>query len=236
MKKRINLADFNHPLIKETALRLTEKEVTIRGKLEKLFYFVRDEIKFGFLPELDCISASEILKRKTGQCNNKGILLFSLCKALNIPVKMHFSLIKKEIQKGLFKGFAYKLIPNELSHSWVKVLVEDKWRNIDSYINDEIYYLSAKHELKKLNWDTGFSVACSSGESSSSFNIDEEKFVQMDAVTEDQGVYSDPSAYFYSDKNKNNVSALKKFIILNFILPVVNKRIHQLRDRCTRDI
>ena len=232
MKTKKNLADYNHPLVKETADMLTEKEETVRGKLEKLFYYVRDEIKFGFLPELDYVSASEIIQKKVGQCNNKAVLLFSLCSAISIPARMHFSLIKKEIQRGLFKGIAYKLIPENISHCWVEVLVEDRWRNIDSYINDETYYLAAKRELKSRDWDTGFSVACSSGESSSSFDIDEEKFVQMDAVVEDQGVWPDPSEYFYSDRYNNRKSAIKTFVVLNLIFPKVNKRVRQLRQSC----
>ena len=232
MKTRIELANFKHPLVKNTAEALTEKEHTIRRKVERLFNFVRDEIKFGFPPELDYISASDIIKKKKGQCNNKGVLLFSLCKAINIPVRMHFSLIKKEILRGLFTGLAYKLIPDKLSHCWVEIFIEGKWRSVDSYINDQTYYLSAKKELKKRNWDTGFSVACSSGESSSSFNIDEEKFVQMDAVVEDQGNYEDPSDYFFSENYNNRESAIKTFIILNFIFPSVNRKVQELRLSC----
>lgn len=233
MENRINLANYDHPLVKNTAVALTENEDTIRGKVEKLFYFVRDDIKFGFLPEVDIVPASDIIRKKIGACNNKGILLFSLCKAINIPVRMHFSLIKKEIQRGLFNGLAYVILPEKLSHGWVEVLVDDKWRNIDSYINDEFYYLAAKRELKTRNWHTGFSVACSSGESSSAFNIDEEKFVQMDAVIKDQGTYSDPADYFYSKRYKNKVSILKTFIIRYFIFPKVNKQVSMLRHSCS---
>jgi hypothetical protein len=233
MKTKKDLADYNHPLVKRTAEILTKNERTVRGKLEILFYYVRDEIKFGILPEVDYLSASEIIKREIGACNNKGILLFALCKASDIPVRMHFSIIKKEIQRGLFKGLAYKILPNGLSHGWVEVLVDNKWRNIDSYINDQTYYLAAKKELKNRNWDTGFSVACSTGESSSDFNIDEEKFVQMDAVLEDQGVYDDPSDYLYSDKYANKVNFLKYFMLKNVIFPRVNKRVNKLRVSCS---
>jgi len=233
MKARLELADFNHPLVKRTAEVLTGNETTIRGKLENLFYYVRDEIKFGFLPEVDYLPASEIIKRKVGACNNKGILLYALCKATDIPVRMHFSIIRKEIQRGLFKGLAYRIIPKALSHGWVEVLVENRWRNIDSYINDHTYYLAAKKELKDRNWDTGFSVACSTGESSSDFNIDEEKFVQMDAVIEDHGVYEDPADYLYSDRYANKVNPVKYFMIKNVIFPRVNKRVGKLRLACS---
>lgn len=233
MKTRIELADYNHPRVKRTAEILTRNEPTIRGKLENLFYYVRDEIKFGILPEVDYLPASEIIKRKIGACNNKGILLFALCKASDIPVRMHFSIIKKEIQRGLFKGLAYKILPKVLSHGWVEVLVENKWRNIDSYINDHTYYLAAKKELRKRNWDTGFSVACSTGESSSDFNIDEEKYVQMDAVIEDHGVYEDPADYLYSERYANKANFVKFFMLKHIIFPRVNNRVGKLRLSCS---
>jgi hypothetical protein len=233
MKTRIELADYNHPRVKRTARILTGNETTIRGKLENLFYYVRDEIKFGVLPEVDYLPASEIIKRKLGACNNKGILFFALCKASDIPVRMHFSIIKKEIQKGLFKGLAYKILPKVLSHGWVEVLVENRWRNIDSYINDHTYYLAAKKELRNRQWDTGFSVACSTGESSSDFNIDEEKFVQMDAVVEDHGVYEDPSDYLYSERYANKANFVKFFMLKHIIFPRVNKRVSRLRSSCS---
>lgn len=233
MKTRIELADYNHPLVKRTAEILTRNETTIRGRLENLFYYVRDEIKFGILPEVDYLPASEIIKRKIGACNNKGILLFALCKASDIPVRMHFSIIKKEIQRGLFKGLAYKFLPKVLSHGWVEVQVENSWRNIDSYINDHTYYLAAKKELRKRNWDTGFSVACSTGESSSDFNIDEEKFVQMDAVVEDHGVYEDPADYLYSERYANKANFVKFFMLKHLIFPRVNNRVGKLRLSCS---
>lgn len=44
------LADFNDPLVRETAARLTDDLPDIRAKLEALFYYVRDDIEFGFPP------------------------------------------------------------------------------------------------------------------------------------------------------------------------------------------
>ena len=72
-----------------------------------------------------------------GVCNNKGILFFSLCRALDIPVRMHFSIIKKELHRGLFNGLAYKMLPENLSHCWVEILADNKWKSIGSYVNKE---------------------------------------------------------------------------------------------------
>ena len=45
-------------------------------------------------------------------------------------------------------------------HLRIEVEVEGQWRRIDSYINDEPFYLAGKHALKVQGWKTGYSVAC----------------------------------------------------------------------------
>ena len=103
----------------------------------------------------------------------------------------------------------FRLVPDKLSHSWIEVQVDDRWRRIDSYINDLDFYQAGKQELNKKGWDTGFSIACSGGESSIGLNLDEEAFVQMDAVVEDQGVWEHPAEYYATEHYRNRPSAVK---------------------------
>jgi len=236
MRQKKNLADYHHPLVVQKAMELTRSEETHRGKIEKLFYYVRDEIKYGFLTGLDYLTASEIIRSKMGQSNNKGVLFYSLCKALDIPVRMHFSIINKEILKGLFKGFGYMILPEDISHGWIEVLVEDKWRGIDSYICDEDYYCAAKNDPGFRNRDAGHLPACTPGGSDRVFNIDKEKLVLKDAVVLDQGLYDDPSDYFYSMRYVNRFSIVKFFIFQHFIIPWVNSRTDRMRLSCSNGL
>jgi len=233
MRQRKNLADYNHPLVVQKAKELTRGEDTDRGKIEKLFYYVRDEIRYGFLTGLDYVTASDIIRRKMGQGNNKGVLFYSLCKALDIPVRMHFSIINKEVLRGLFKGFAYRILSDQISHGWIEVLVKDNWRGIDSYICDKDFYRAAKKEQGFRILNAGYSPACSPDGSCPAFNIDEEKPVLMDAVVLDQGVYDDPSDYFYSMRYVNRFPIVKLFIFQLLIFPWVNSRADRMRlSRC----
>ena len=200
MKRIPKLADESHPLVIKTAQKLTAGEDTLRDKLQKLFYFVRDDIKFGFTVKGDLMKASETIAAGIGQCNNKGTLLLALCKAADIPARVHFSLIRKEIQKGIFEGLGYRLLPPLLSHCWIDVKIDGSWRRIDSYINDVAFYKGGLLELKRKGWDTGYSISGSCGNSSAEFNIDNEKFVQMDAVETDHGVWEDPADYCATNK------------------------------------
>ena len=229
MENKYILADYNHPLVKKTASELTENEIEVVGKIKKIFSFVKDEIKFGFTKEGDLTKASDTIKYGVGQCNTKTTLFLALCKAIDVPSRVHFSLIKKEIQKGIWTGIFFKLLPKELSHGWIEVLVDGKWRKIDSYINDEILYRAGKEKLKEYGWKTGFSISCEKGVSSASFNIKEEQFVQMDAVILDHGVYNEPYDYYSSKKYRNRPNKIEK-LLYRLIIIKVNKNIRNLRS------
>lgn len=101
------LADYDHPLVKSIAHQLTDSTSRVDGKVERIFYYVRDEIAFFFPDEGDFVKASEILQTKRGQCNTKGTLFLALCKAVEIPARLHFSLISKQIQRGFCSGWSY---------------------------------------------------------------------------------------------------------------------------------
>ena len=222
------LADYDHPLVRETAEGLTGNTSTVREKLNRLFHYVRDDIKFAFPQEGDLVKASTTIRLGKGQCNTKSTLFLALCKAAEIPARIHFSLIKKEIQRGLFTCLGYKLMPPLLSHSWIEVEVDGKWRRIDSYINDEKYYQVAKSELQKRGWDTGYSVSCPGGECSCDFNVDQEVFVQMGAVVGDHGVWNDPGDYYATDRYQNRLNIMKS-ILYKLMIWRVNRRVESMR-------
>ena len=228
MKTMSKLADDNHPLVNKMARKLTESENTLRNKLQKLFYFVRDDIKFGFTAKGDLMKASETIEVGMGQCNNKGTLLLALCKAANIPARVHFSLIRKEIQKGIFGGLGYRLLPPLLSHCWIDVKIDGRWRRIDSYINDAAFYRGGLMELKRKGWHTGYSISGSCGNSSAEFNIEDEKFVQMDAVEADHGVWKDPADYFITNKYQNRPGFFRLWVY-RLMIKRLNKNVQRLR-------
>ncbi len=55
-------SDYDHSLVKDTAARLTQDETALRSKLERLFYYVRDDIRFAFPDDGDFVKASETIQ------------------------------------------------------------------------------------------------------------------------------------------------------------------------------
>jgi len=240
VKQNRILANYEHPLVRETAKRITQGEVTVRGKIEKLFYYVRDDIKFGFPAERDLVSASETIERGMGQCNTKGTLFLALCKALNIPARLHFSLIEKKIQRGNFTSIAYWLLPPSLSHAWLEVEMDGQWYKIDSYINDAPFQHAALIALEQRGWETGYSVATADEAFNEQFNLEEESFVQMDAVTDDHGVWGEPADYYNSPAYRNQPDPIRLWIYRQLI-GSINKRVERMRlafqeEECAKSV
>lgn len=225
----LNLTDENHPIVQHVVRKLVGNSKTDTEKVHNFFMFIRDEIKFAFPIKGDFISAADIIKTKKGQCNNKGNLFYTLCKAAGIPVRMHFSAIDKGIQRGLFRGILYKIVPQNISHGWIEVQLEGKWTAIDAYINDFDYYVAGKDKLREEGWKTGYSISCEKEESSADLDLENEKFVQMDAVTEDHGLWESPEAYYQSDYYQNRPSKLK-LAIYGILIRKVNRRVKKMRQ------
>ena len=194
------LSDYDHPLVQSTAFQITSSKSSLMEKLDAVFDFVRDKIKFGFPLKWDKVKASETLRYKMGYCNTKATLLFALCKVVDIPARIHTGLIDIEIMRGVFPSFAFPFLPSAGCHSWIEICIEDEWKPIDSYINDKPFYDGAMKRLQESGKMTAFSISRAAGGNSCEFNFGEMGFVHMGAVLEDHGAWDDYSKYMASEK------------------------------------
>ena len=119
-------ADAENPLVQQTAARLCQGCRSSREQVERFVSFARDDIKFGFPPAADWTSASQTLQSGIGQCNTKGTLLPALCDAAGIPARLHFAPIRSSIQRGLYTGLWYLLLPGTCrTPGWKQTLTGD---------------------------------------------------------------------------------------------------------------
>ncbi len=120
-------------------------------------------------------------------------------------------------------------MPSQISHSWIEVEVDGRWRRIDTFINDLPLFDAAREELKRRQWSVGLSVALKDGDASADLDLDREAFQQMAAVTDDHGVWDDPADYYASTKYKNRPDALRMWFYKRMI-GGVNCRVAELRS------
>lgn len=194
------LSDFDHPAIRAKAKELTSGRPTAMDKVESIFGYVRDVIRFGFPPIWDRVRASETLQYGLGYCNTKATLFRALCEAIDIPARIHTGRIELEIMRGIFPSAAFPFLPSSGGHSWMEIELDGEWRPIDSYINDKTFYDGALKRLRESGKTTAYSISLAGGMSSCEFNFGERGFVHMGAVVEDHGTWDDYSEYMSSDK------------------------------------
>jgi hypothetical protein len=200
MTAKSRLADSDHAAIQKKAAELTAGKQTPLEKVESIFQFVREGIRFGFTPRWDEVRASEVMGYGLGYCNTKATLFLALCQASGIPARVHYGLIDLRIMRGILPSFVLPFMPKAGGHSWIDVHLDGKWKHLDSYINDQAFYDRARKRLETSGLPFGYSVSFIEGRSSCEFNFGEKGFVHMGAVVEDHGTWEDPADYFASDK------------------------------------
>jgi len=227
MNATVILSDSEHPAVQAKADELTKGKTLLLDRVESLFNFVQNGIRFGFPPTWDEVKASETLLYKVGYCNTKATLFVALCQAVGIPARIHTGLIDLEIMHGVMPAFVFPFMPPAGGHSWTEILIEDTWKPIDSYINDRRYYEEALRRLKKSGKTTGFSICGIKGSSSCEFNFGEKGYMHMGAVVEDHGVWQDLSEYMSSEKyirmNRMQMS------VLPLVIRMSNRNIQKIR-------
>lgn len=220
-------ADDDHPSVQEVAKRLTGEVESDRAALERLFLFVRDDIKFGFTKWWNDLKASEVLTAGVGHCTTKATLMHSLCRASGIPSRVHFALIDTNVMRGFVSKAVLLTMPSHVSHSWTEVELDGTWRRLDSYILDAQAFRASEAALAAKGWSHGFGVSPYEGRLSSEFNVDREGFVQMGAVSGDHGVWDEPGEYFASQDYAgfNGV----QMIGFKMLVGGINRKIERLR-------
>lgn len=222
------LADYDHPKVKSTAQNLTSGLIQPLEKLEKIFDYVRDDIKFGFPPKWDQVKASETIQYGRGYCTTKATLMLALCKAAGISARIHTGLIDVKIMRGIFPDFVFPMMPEQGGHSWTEVKLNGEWKSIDSYINDIPLYNKAIIKLHQSGLQSAFSISEAKGPSSPDFNFGEKGYIHMGAVAVDHGVWDDYSDYMNSDQ----YLAMDKIQQLSFpiIAMIANRNLSKIRQ------
>jgi hypothetical protein len=124
--------DSTEDIIIRKALELV-KEIAEQNDIQKairLFYFVRDEIKYvvkndNAYYKRENLKASKTLKRGYGFCIQKAVLLAALARAIGIPSRLHFNDIVNHMTSKKYIEY----IGNDkfLYHGYTELFLAGKW-------------------------------------------------------------------------------------------------------------
>ena len=122
------LIDCDSESIVKTSGELTEGQEDRVERAKRLFYFVRDRIKYNaYVPKdrREFFRASATLARGEGYCVQKAVLLVALSRAAGIPARLGFAMIKNNsMPPKLFEIMKTNIF---LWHGYTNLYLNGKW-------------------------------------------------------------------------------------------------------------
>lgn len=198
-------------------------------RIRAIYNFVRDDILFGYNVD-DSIPASRVLADGYGQCNTKGTLFMALLRACGVPCRVHGFTIDKALQKGAMTGLVYRLAPRQVFHSWVEVLLEGQWYELEAFILDKPYL-----DRLQQKFSSCAGAFCGYGVAVSDFRRPVTDFdrcntyIQSAGITQDFGCYDSPDALLR--EHHQQLSPLKAFVYRHIGRHLMNRNVKKIRNR-----
>ena len=98
--KPTEFLNFDNESVREFAVRNSAGATTEREKAVKLYYAVRDGFQYNpYLLDLrpQGLTASDLLTRKRGYCVEKAVLLAATARAVGVPSRLSFYIVRNHI-------------------------------------------------------------------------------------------------------------------------------------------
>ncbi len=219
---------YRSPSIEALVLSRHWRDESEFGRIRSIYNYVRDEILFGYNTG-DDIPASKVLSDGFGQCNTKGTLFMALLRSCGIPCRVHGFTIDKALQKGAMTGIVYASAPREIFHSWVEVLLEGKWYELEAFILDSGYLAAVQRKFPECQSFCGYGVAVKDLRRPT---VDFERnstYIQSEGIVRDFGIYPSPDELLH--EHHQMFSPLKGFLYRHLGRHLMNRNVRRLRGR-----
>jgi len=113
------LIDYDHPIVAAKAAELRGEDGNITEIARRCYYFVRDEIAHSrdIGSDVVTLTASEVLRERTGRCFAKSHLLAALLRANKIPAALCYQRLRKDEDTFTLHGLNAVYLPE---HGWYR--------------------------------------------------------------------------------------------------------------------
>lgn len=143
--------DSNNPQVIAYANGKTKDAITDRQKAVALYYAVRDDIMYDpyhLVLDPKAISASQTLERGSGYCIEKSLLLCAVGRALGIPSRLGFSIVRNHLST---KKFVEMLRTDKfVFHGYNEFWLDNRWVKCTPAFNKS---LCDKFSVASLEFD-----------------------------------------------------------------------------------
>jgi len=219
------MLDFRAPSIDMLIERRGWSNLPETDRIGAAYDFVRNEILFGYNSE-DTLPASRVLADGYGQCNTKATLLMALLRALGIPCRFHGFAIEKRLQRGVVPELIYPLAPREILHSWIEVLYEGAWIELEGFILDAAVLTALQDRFP------GRSSLCAYGAGTDCLQAPNvawtgtSTYIQKTGIVRDFGTFDAPDDFYRAHRQ---LSGLRGIFYRHFARHWMNRRVAAMR-------
>ncbi len=226
--EKTRMLDYGNKAVQELIQGRGWASMDTFNKIREIYNFVRDEIKFGYNTD-DDIPASKVLADGYGQCNTKGTLFMAILRAVGVPCRMHGFTINKELQFGAMTGIIYRLAPKSIIHSWVEILYEGKWFNLEGFILDQKYLSRLQKKFDNCQGSfCGYGVAVEDFKNPHIEWNGNDTYIQKEGINNDFGVFDNPDRFFL--EHSQQLSLIKKVIFRYVGRQLMNRNVEKIRN------
>ncbi len=124
-------------------------------KIKRIYYFVRDEIKFGWVYPQE-IPAEDVLNNRKGVCMQKANLLVAMAREAGLKARFHFMYVRKTALLDFLPEFAYKRWVDPFPHTFPEIFLNGKWVSMEATFDKELHEICIR---KKLNFGKSPEIA-----------------------------------------------------------------------------
>ena len=143
--------DSEHETIQRLEEKLTRDCTSEEERAIKLFYFVRDSIRYNIYMVsvyAEDFIASTVLARGKGYCVQKAVLLTALGRAAGIPSRLVFAKIKNyRLPAHLMERMGTNILPR---HGYNQFFLKGKWTSAAATFDRE---LCEKNKFRTVEFD-----------------------------------------------------------------------------------
>jgi hypothetical protein len=154
--------DYNHPLIQVTLRSAIGGCTDEREKAKRIFYHVRDGIRFALIGSGTEITASKTARIGYGDCGSKTNLQIALLRAAGIPARMRAIMAEVAVLQGLIPNLVYTLsvrFYKEDFHFWPECYLAGEWIACEGLFDKALYEaalrkgLLTQQQIPTIDWD-----------------------------------------------------------------------------------
>lgn len=151
------LCDCDNPWLRKKAEEIINGTTTPEEKALKIFYHVRDNVRFSVAYSRS--KASQILQLGYGECLTKTNAHVALLRAAGIPARMRWVMAQTKVLRGLIADSVLRFMASEASHFWAECCLGGHWISCEAFLDRPLYKgmlkqrLITKEQIPTIDWD-----------------------------------------------------------------------------------